>query len=111
MGTQGISYSCIKAALEMLTKIMAITLGPHKIRVNAVCPGLVETDMMTQGLKEINSNGKECEFQKVWEQQTPSGQVVMPMNDVVNTILFMASDSTTQMTGQCLGVDGGSSAV
>lgn len=92
---------------------MAITLGPNKIRVNAVCPGVVETNMLTQGLEIMKANGEECvaEFQAVLEQQTPSGQVVVPMNDVVHTILFMASDSATQMTGQCLGVDGGSSAV
>ncbi len=88
---------------------MAITLGPHKIRVNVVSPSTVQTDMMVEALDAMTENGIECvnQFRSVLEQQTPSGQYVTPMSDVVNTILFMASSSAPQITGQCLGVDGG----
>ncbi len=94
----------------MLSKIMAISLGPHKIRVNVVSPGVVETDMMhglLQSFKERNQMDCINQFHTLLEQETPSRQALTPMEDVVNTIIFMAGDSAKQITGQILGVDGG----
>ncbi|ODM87126.1 L-xylulose reductase, partial [Orchesella cincta] len=101
-------YCCSKAALDMLTKTMAVELGPHKIRVNSVNPGNVDTDM---NRPESYANKEELElvdkgFQSILDK-TPTGVVWMPMDDIVNTTLFLASNLTSQITGQCLAVDGG----
>lgn len=107
--TNTMVYGCTKAALELLTKAMAIELGPHKIRVNSVCPAAVETDMLRQAMEvfgEKDGKDSEEEFRAMLER-TPTKTLYMPMKDVVNTILFLGSNATTQITGESLAVDGG----
>ncbi|ODM91399.1 L-xylulose reductase [Orchesella cincta] len=103
-------YSCTKAALDMLTKTMALELGVHKIRVNSLNPGLVNTDMTNhESYQKQNPEDMEKAMQQVIDR-TPTQTLFMPMSDVVNATLFLASNQTSQITGQCLAVDGGYSA-
>ncbi|CAL8122214.1 unnamed protein product [Orchesella dallaii] len=105
---QGIAvYCCTKAAIDMLTKCMALELGPHKIRVNAVAPANVDTDLNQPGSYGQEEKDKVEENQKILLARTPTGTLWMPMKDIVNTTLFLASDLTSQITGQVLAVDGG----
>ncbi len=90
-------YSASKAALIGLTKAVAKELAPKNIRVNAVAPGLIRTDM-TAGL-----GGDQ--FRKAAER-IKMGRIGEP-EDVANTILFLASDQSAYVTGQVIGVDGG----
>ncbi|ODM93711.1 L-xylulose reductase [Orchesella cincta] len=100
-------YCCTKAAIDMLTKCMALELGPHKIRVNAVAPANVDTDLNQPGSYGEEEKEKVEQNQKLLLQRTPTGTLWMPMSDIVNTTLFLASDLTSQITGQVLAVDGG----
>ncbi|ODM87481.1 D-erythrulose reductase [Orchesella cincta] len=98
-------YSCTKAALDMLTKSMALGIGVHKIRVNSLSPGTVKTDLVNY---VVNQDPKEMEKQvQRFIERTPTQTLFMPMSDIVNATLFLASNQTSQITGQCLAVDGG----
>ncbi|ODM87546.1 Carbonyl reductase [NADPH] 2 [Orchesella cincta] len=100
-------YNCTKAALDMLTKSMALELAVHKIRVNSLNSGMVQTDLIS-GLmgQEIDPKEVEKVIMRLIER-TPTQTSFMPMSDIVNTALFLASNQTSQITGQCLAVDGG----
>jgi len=90
-------YSSSKAAIIGATYSAAKELAPHNIRVNAVAPGFIETAMV-QGLSEEARN-KRIEQIKMKRAGTPE--------EVANTILFLASDLSSYVTGQVIGVDGG----
>ena len=82
----------------MLTKVLALELAPHQIRVNAVAPGTTEMPM-TAPLHAT-------ERRKTVEQINPLGRLGRPV-DVANTALFLASDESEYYTGQMLQPDGG----
>jgi len=91
----------------MLTKTTAVELGAHKIRVNAVNPAIVDTDMtQADSYESISQEERDAALNKVLDR-TPTKTFFMPMSDIVNTTLFLASDLTSQITGQCLAADGG----
>ncbi|ODM93714.1 L-xylulose reductase, partial [Orchesella cincta] len=90
-------YPCTKAGLDMLTKVMAVELGPHKIRVNSLNPGVVDTDII-----RLANCDNVCKTIQNVLQRTPTNMPAMPMRDIVNTALFLASDQASQLTGQRL---------
>ncbi len=104
-GAGGNSYSASKAALINFTKTVACDLGGHNVRVNAVCPGLIETGMTKPVFDYARQKGKEqklgsrCELRRYGEPE-----------EVARVILFMASDEASYITGQALAVDGGNTA-
>lgn len=92
-----VNYSASKAGLIGMTKALAKEIGKRKVRVNAVAPGFIETEM-TEAVPE--------ELRKEWVKIIPmnrAGQV----EEVANVCLFLASDLSTYVTGQVIGVDGG----
>ena len=91
------NYSASKAGVIGLTKSTARELASRGIRVNAVAPGYVETDM-TDGLSE--------QVKKQMLQQIPLGRAASP-EEIADVALFLASDHSSYMTGQILSVDGG----
>jgi 3-oxoacyl-[acyl-carrier protein] reductase len=91
------AYSASKAALIGLTLSAAKELAPKNIRVNAVAPGFINTDMVRQL--------PEAKFQER-VKSIKMGRIGEP-EDVANAVLFLASDLSTYITGQVLGVDGG----
>lgn len=92
-----VHYSASKAAVIGMTKALAKEVGPSGITVNCIAPGLIDTPMNANLSKEtINEL---CE-------ETPVGRIGTP-EDVANAALFLASDSSSFITGQVLGVDGG----
>lgn len=93
-----LTYIASKAAIESSVKVLAKELGPYKIRVNAVSPGLIESDMLSS-----NTSGEEI---KNMISLTPLGRIGAPM-DVVNAIYFLSSESASFITGQTISVDGG----
>src|SRR5205807_2091270 len=93
-------YSGTKAAVNAITKSLAGELGPRKIRVNAINPGMIETE-------GVHSAGlAESDFRKQIEAQTPLGRIGQP-EDVAPAAVFFASSDTAWITGETLYISGG----
>lgn len=92
-----VAYAASKAALDMFTKTAAIELGPAGIRVNAIAPGAVETELNRHLLDEVGRD----RFQR-W---IPLGRLGSP-DDLVGPALFLASDASRYVSGETLVVDG-----
>ncbi|MEO1091889.1 MAG: SDR family NAD(P)-dependent oxidoreductase [Pseudomonadota bacterium] len=92
-------YTASKFAIEGLTKSMAIDLAPHGIRVNSVCPTVIETPLAKRTLAD-----------PAWrahvDAMIPLGRIGQ-VEDVTGPILFLASDAAALMTGSAVLVDGG----
>ena len=95
------AYSASKAALIVLTKCWALEYAKDKIRVNCICPGVVDTDMTKPFLK----TKKDREFM---DNDHPLGRIGQP-GEVSKSILFLTSDDSSWTTGAILAVDGGQS--
>ncbi|XP_059804559.1 L-xylulose reductase-like [Hypanus sabinus] len=92
-------YSASKGAVDMLTKVMALELGPHKIRVNAVNPTVVMTAMGRIAWSDpVKAAGM--------LSRIPMGKFA-ELEDVVNAIIFLLSDKSAMINGVTLPVDGG----
>jgi NAD(P)-dependent dehydrogenase (short-subunit alcohol dehydrogenase family) len=104
-GAGGNAYSASKAALINFTQTSACELGGSNIRVNAVCPGLIETTMTKPFFDYARSTGKGNQIGKYCELR----RAAQP-EEVAGAILFLASDEASYITGQALPVDGGLSA-
>lgn len=95
------AYSASKAALVVLTQCWALEYAKDKIRVNCICPGVVNTDMTKPFLK----TEKDREFM---DKDHPLGRIGEP-EEVAKSILFLASEESSWTTGAILAVDGGQS--
>jgi len=93
------AYNVSKGALLQFNRSLAVEYGPVGIRSNAVCPGLVKTEM-TKGL--MNDE----ELMKEWSKDYPIGRFGAPQ-DIANACLYLASDESSFVTGVALPVDGG----
>lgn len=93
-------YSATKAAVDAVTRCLAQELGPRKIRVNAVNPGMVETEgVHAAGLIQ-------GDFRNEVERSTPLGRIGQPQ-DIAPVVTFLASDDSQWITGETLYVSGG----
>jgi NAD(P)-dependent dehydrogenase (short-subunit alcohol dehydrogenase family) len=97
-----IAYSASKTAVDGMTRAMAVELGSKGIRVNAIAPGFIITDMTD---KALNSDPERKA--KVFDR-TPMGYMGQP-SDIGDAALFLASDAAKYITGVVLPVDGGNS--
>ncbi len=93
-------YTATKGAVDAITRTLAKELGPRKIRVNAINPGMVETEGV------ISAGFNEGEFRKGVEAQTPLGRIGQP-NDIAPAAVFLASPDAKYMTGETLRIAGG----
>lgn len=93
-------YSATKAAVDTITKSLALELGPRRIRVNAINPGMVETE----GLREGGFVGSD--FQKLFESKSALGRIGQP-DDVAPAAVFLASSDAGWITGETLTIAGG----
>ncbi len=93
-------YCVSKAGVEMLTKQMALELAPHRIRVNAIAPGLIETDMNRTDIARP-------EFRKRRLARIPLGEIGVP-DDLVGAVAYLASNREARLvTGATLFLDAG----
>ena len=93
-------YSATKGALDSITVALAGELGPKKIRVNSLNPGMVETE----GVHAAGFIGSD--FQKKTESETPLGRIGQPQ-DIADIAAFLASDDSYWVTGQFIKASGG----
>lgn len=108
--TGATAYSTTKAGQVAMTKMLAVELAPHNVRVNVVCPGATET--------EISENTQARNVDKVkFPVEYPKGKIPLrdgkpaKAEDIAEAVLFLCSDTANQITGTELWIDGGSSLV
>jgi NAD(P)-dependent dehydrogenase (short-subunit alcohol dehydrogenase family) len=97
-----LSYCVSKAGVEMLTKCLALELAPHGVRVNAICPGVVVTELHTV-------TGAVTDYPAFLERSKtthPLGRVGT-VDDIAALAVFLASDEAGWITGACVNIDGG----
>jgi 3-oxoacyl-[acyl-carrier protein] reductase len=93
-------YTATKGAVDAVTRVLAKELGPKKIRVNSINPGLVETE----GVHAAGVIGSD--FQKQAESQTPLGRIAQP-EDIAPVAVFLASEDSGWLTGETVLASGG----
>ncbi len=93
------AYCASKGGVMQLTKAVALALAPHNIRVNAVGPGSIDTEMMAG----VNAN---AEAMKMVMSRTPLKRVGTP-REIADVVAFLASDKASYITGETIYVDGG----
>ena len=98
-----VSYAASKAALISLTKTLAVECGPSGVRLNAVCPGWVDTPFIAARLAQP-------ELKAQAEAMVPIGRVATP-DEIADVVLFLLSPAARYMTGAAVAVDGGMSLV
>jgi len=101
-------YAVSKAALVMLTKSLAVTLGPRGVRANAICPGWVRTPMADTEMAALGED-REAAYREA-TRHVPLGRPAQP-DEVAAAALFLASDEASYVSGAVLTVDGGMTAV
>ncbi len=94
-------YASTKGAVDTITRVLSAELGPKKIRVNSLSPGLI----VTEGVE--TAFGKESEFEKQVASTTPLGRVGTP-DDTADVAVFLASDDSRWVNGSIIEVAGGS---
>ena len=100
-------YVAAKWAVVGLTKTLAIELGGHGVRVNAICPGSVDGDRM-RGVIEREATARHAspdDVQREYLQGQSIARFVQP-SEIADLCLFLASDAATMINGQAIGVDG-----
>ncbi len=102
---RSIAYSVSKAGVDMLTEFLAGELGPYKIRVNAVNPGLVETHLHLDS-KVVPSEEVYRQMLQKSESKYPIGRIGKP-EDIAQMVHFLLSDKSAWITGSIIKVDGG----
>ena len=92
-----VAYTASKGGIEMFTKVAAVELGPHGIRVNCVAPGAVEVE---------RTKLEDPDYAGTWGRITPLGRVGQPA-DIGRAVAYMVSPEAEFVTGQTIWVDGG----
>jgi len=104
-GAGGAAYSASKAGLISLVKVAATQLAGANVRVNAICPGLIETGMTAPMYEWARSTGRESRIGRL----NPMKRGGQP-DEIAAVALFLASDAASYVNGQAIAVDGGLSA-
>jgi NAD(P)-dependent dehydrogenase (short-subunit alcohol dehydrogenase family) len=105
-GVPYLSYSTSKGAVIPFTRAIALQYAAKKIRANCILPGLMDTPMIREPLKEVYGGGDIEKMLEVRDQQCPMGHMGDAW-DVAYAALFLASDEAKYITGTQLVVDGG----
>ena len=101
-GAGPLAYSAAKAAVVNLTRAAALELAADRIRVNAICPGAIDTPLLAQGRRKVTEDEPRLRFQP-WPDHGRA-------DDIAGAALFLAGDDSHFITGEAIVVDGGLSA-
>ena len=93
-------YSPTKSAIDSITRVLSKELGPRKIRINSIAPGLTETEGATATDFFASPEGR------LVVANTPLGRVGVP-DDIAPAVVFLASDDSAWLTGESIRVSGG----
>src|SRR5207249_10862724 len=96
----GVVYNATKGAVDAITRTLSKELGPKKIRVNSINPGMVITEGVVSAAFDTG------DFRKTFEAQTPLGRIGEP-KDIAPAAVFFASDESSWITGETLVIAGG----
>jgi 3-oxoacyl-[acyl-carrier protein] reductase len=105
-------YCCSKAALDMLTQVLALELGPHGIRVNAVNPGTIATNRVSLMERDRAAN-EGMPLAQFRQQQLVEAAATNPLRrvgqpeDVADVVAFLVADDSRHINGQCIDITGG----
>ena len=94
-----VAYNASKAAVHQMTRVMAFEYASRNIRVNALAPGYVVSDMTAGGIAKPDWN-------RTWTENTPMGRFAQP-DEMANCALFLCSPASSYVTGTVLVADGG----
>lgn len=101
------AYNTSKHAVVGLTRCVALENAKHGINVNAICPGIVETDIIRNAAAKMTTAGMvEGEFKQRIEAQIPMGRMLQA-DEVANIAIYLASNESDGMTGQTITISGG----
>lgn len=101
-------YSASKAGVLRLVESLAVELGPRRIRVNAVCPGSVDTPMMRESITALSrwTGTSETSINENYRAGIPLGRLAQPA-EIATVCLFLASEEASFVNGTAIEVDGG----
>ena len=94
------SYNVSKGGINQLTRVMALSLAAHGVRVNAVAPGTIATELAAKAV--LTSDDAKARIMS----RTPMGRLGLP-SEIADTVAYLASDAASYMTGEIVVVDGG----
>jgi NAD(P)-dependent dehydrogenase (short-subunit alcohol dehydrogenase family) len=105
------AYNASKGAVLLLTKCMALDFGRYGIRVNCICPGVIDTQMADQLLtyRSLGDDDRKQALLETYEERHTVGRFGQP-GEVATVVLFLASDESSFVSGAAWPVDGGLSA-
>lgn len=107
--TGATAYACSKAAQVAFTKMMALELAPHRIRINVICPGAITTEIEeSTEHRNIENLGVPVEFPRGWHPLRGEPGTAM---QVAQLVRFLASDAADHITGTEMWIDGGESLI
>ncbi|MCR1783781.1 SDR family oxidoreductase [Nocardioides carbamazepini] len=107
-GTSNIAYASTKGAVLAMTRVAASQLGHLGVRVNAVCPGVTDTALLDQVVRErAEQGGAPVEEQRAALASLSSLRRLTAPRDIAGAVLYLASDAAQGVTGQSLNVDSG----
>ncbi|MCK5430768.1 MAG: SDR family oxidoreductase, partial [Anaerolineales bacterium] len=102
-GKNAVSYCASKGAVVNMTRAMALDHGPQNIRVNCICPGDTDTPMLRNEARQLGQTDEEFLADAA---DRPLKRIGTP-DDIANTVLYLASDASSFITGTTIIVDGG----
>ncbi len=107
-GTSSPAYAASKGAIISMTYIAAVQLAAHDINVNAICPGLVDTEMLNDMLAQraADTGTPVAQLKEGLEQMVPLGRLDEP-GDIAAMAVFLAGPGGRNITGQTINIDGG----